>query len=311
MQRPKILVLGNGVMDVVARPVDEVPRTGSVHPQTVTSYPGGCGGNVAVVLARLGVQASLLVCIGEDLLGEALLLAWQGSGVDTSLVGRVSGTPTGIAIVLVDSSGERRFISTPGANNVLTPAALTPQMLEGVFALHVGGFFAALGLEDGTLAGKLADARARGILTSLDPVGGSARQRRENLYPLLPHLDILSLNDDEGEKVTGEREPEAMIGALLGLGARTVILKLGQEGCIVAGERGAHIVPAFPATVVDSTGAGDAFDAALLASLARGDSFEEALRWGTAAGAATVEALGPTGVWRGWDDLTTIREGRV
>jgi hypothetical protein len=39
MQTPKILVLGNGVMDVVARPVDEVPRTGSVHPQTVTSYP--------------------------------------------------------------------------------------------------------------------------------------------------------------------------------------------------------------------------------------------------------------------------------
>jgi 2-dehydro-3-deoxygluconokinase len=252
---------------------------------------------------------SLMVSIGNDLLGEALLLSWQASGVDTSRVQRLSEKPTGVAIALVDSDGERRFISNPGANALMKPAALTPEALDGAFALHVGGFFAAFGLEDGTLAEKLAEARTRGILTTLDPVGGAARQRRENLYPLLPHLDLLMLNEDEGEKVTDEQEPEAIIAWLLAHGARTVILKVGAQGCIVGGERGSFAVPAFPATMLDSTGAGDAFAGALLASLARGDSFEEALRWANAAGAVTVEAVGPTGAWTGWADLEAKRNG--
>jgi sugar/nucleoside kinase (ribokinase family) len=146
----------------------------------------------------------------------------------------------------------------------------------------------------------------RGVFTSLDPVGGSAHERRETLYPLLPHLDLLLLNEDEGEKVTGEQEPEAMMAALLARGVRSVILKQGEAGCRVAGAHGPLTLPAFSATCVDSTGAGDAFVAALLAALARGDGFDTALRWASAAGAANVEALGATGAWRGWADLEKL-----
>ncbi|MBA3534201.1 MAG: ribokinase, partial [Ardenticatenales bacterium] len=130
----------------------------------------------------------------------------------------------------------------------------------------------------------------------------------ETLYPLLPHLDLLLLNEDEGEKVTGEQEPDAMIEALLASGVQSVILKQGEAGCRVEGKLGPLRLPAFPATCVDSTGAGDAFVAALLAALARGNPFVEALHWASAAGAANVEAVGATGAWDGWHDLATIVE---
>ncbi|MDQ4075341.1 MAG: carbohydrate kinase family protein [Chloroflexota bacterium] len=308
MNKPRIVVMGNVVADVVARPVDELPRVGSLHPESVAFHPGGCAGNAATILARLGVDTHLVGCVGQDAFGRALLEAWQQRGINTSLVRQIPDVPTAVTIVLVDSQGERRFISTPGANHHLTPSMLPSEALEGAFALHIGGFFAAPGLEDGTLATRLAEAQRRGVLTSLDTVGGSARERRETLYPLLPHLDLLLLNEDEGEKVTGETNPDAMLDFLLSRGARTVILKQGDEGCHVVGERGPLTLRAFPATCVDSTGAGDAFAAALLATLARGNRFSDALRWASAAGAANVEALGATGAWQGWQDLERIMD---
>ncbi len=299
-------MMGNVVADVVAWPVDEVPRTGSLHPESISFHAGGCAGNTATVLARLGAKVRLVACVGQDAFGATLLEGWQRAGVDTSLVTQAADDRTGVTVVLVDSQGERRFISTPAANHRLTTEALPSSALDDAFALHIGGFFAVPGLEDGTLPARLAEARSRGVLTTLDPIGGSARERRNFLFPLLPHLDVLLLNEDEGQKITDEHEPAAMLDFLLAHGVGSIILKQGQAGCASVGTFGSYHLPAFPVTCVDSTGAGDAFVAALLAALARGDRFEDALRWASAAGAATVQALGATGAWRGWGDLAQV-----
>jgi ribokinase len=66
------------------------------------------------------------------------------------------------------------------------------------------------------------------------------------------------------------------------------VLTLGDEGAELRGER----IPAFPASVVDTTGAGDAFTAAFAVALAEGCDDREAVRWGCAAGAHMVEHPG-------------------
>jgi ribokinase len=300
----KILVIGNAVADVVARTVDDVPRTGSLHPETVQYFAGGCGNNVAMVLARLGAEVGIVACLGQDVFGDVLLAQWQQAGIETHAVMRHPTEPTGVTIVLVDSEGERRFISTPAANRFLTVASLPPTLLEGLFALNIAGFFTMPGIEEDALIPLLKSARQRGILTVLDPVGGSARERREELLRLLPYLDIVLVNEDEGEKITGMIEADAIAQVLFERGASTIITKLGAKGSRVYGKLGNFEVPAYPASTVDSTGAGDAYIATMLASLARGDDFRTATRWASAAGAATVESLGATGTWRGWDDLS-------
>jgi ribokinase len=68
----------------------------------------------------------------------------------------------------------------------------------------------------------------------------------------------------------------------------TLVLTLGEQGAEIDGER----VPAFSATVVDTTGAGDAFAAAFAVAIAEGLSDLEAVRWGCAAGAHMVEHPG-------------------
>lgn len=300
----KIIVMGNAVADVVARTVDEVPRTGSLHPETVRYFAGGCGNNVAMVLARLGAEVAIVACVGQDMFGDVLLAQWQQAGIETRYVLRHPTEPTGVTIVLVDSDGERRFISAPAANRFLTPDPLPDTIFDGVFAFHIAGFFTMPGVEEGALIPLLERARAQGVLTLLDPVGGSARERREELLRLLPYIDIVLVNEDEGEKITDEITADAVAHRLFKRGAQTIIAKLGASGSRVYGKYGYFDVPAYPATTIDSTGAGDAYIAALLAALARGDDFRTATHWASAAGAATVEAIGATGTWRGWDDLT-------
>ncbi len=302
--------MGNAVADVVARTVDEVPRTGSLHPETVRYFAGGCGNNVAMVLARLGVEVALVACVGQDMFGDVLLAQWRQAGIEIENVLRHPMEPTGVTIVLVDSEGERRFISTPAANRFLTPDHLSDAIFKDVFALHIAGFFTMPGLEDGVLIPLLERAGAHGVLRLIDPVGGSAHERREELLRLLPYTDIVLVNEDEGEKITGETTPDEVAYHLIERGAATVIAKLGVNGSRVYGKEGRFDVPAYPAGTVDSTGAGDAYIAALLASMARGEDFRSATRWASAAGAVTVEAVGATGAWHGWDDLEEKVRGK-
>jgi ribokinase len=71
-------------------------------------------------------------------------------------------------------------------------------------------------------------------------------------------------------------------------GQGTLVVTLGEQGARLGDE----IVPAFPAQVVDTTGAGDAFCAAFAVALAEGADDLEAVRWGCAAGAHMVEHEG-------------------
>lgn len=294
-----VIVAGNLVADVVAHPVDGVPRHESLHIDAVTFHVGGCAGNVAVGLAALGAPVRLVGAVGADRFADALLGAWGALGIDLAGVQQAAGLPTSVSIVLVDSAGERRFLHAHGANAALTVAALGPAMLAGAGWLHIGGFFAVPGMEDGSLPGLLREARGQGLVVSVDLTGEAARRKRALLPPLLPHTDLLLLNHDEGRKVTDERDPAAIAAALRSHGVATVVVKLGPEGCYWASAEGEAQIPTFPATVVDTTGAGDAFAAALIAARCQGDDWAAALRRANAAGAHCVTALGATAGWAG------------
>jgi ribokinase len=110
-------------------------------------------------------------------------------------------------------------------------------------------------------------ARAAGVRTILNPAPAPAE-------PIAPACDYVTPNESEAEAVRGAKA--------------TFVYTLGDEGAELHGER----IPAFPATVVDTTGAGDAFNAAFAVAIAEGVDEREAVRWGCAAGAHMVEHAG-------------------
>jgi ribokinase len=110
-------------------------------------------------------------------------------------------------------------------------------------------------------------ARAAGVRTILNPAPAPAE-------PIETACDYATPNESEAASVAGAEA--------------TFVHTLGERGAELHGE----LVPAFPANVVDTTGAGDAFTAAFAVALAEGADEREAVRWGCAAGAHMVEHQG-------------------
>jgi ribokinase len=224
---------------------------------------GGKGSNQAVGAARLGAEVVLLTAIGQDLFGEQARELWEREGVDASAVLRAL-EPTMTAAILVEASGDNRIVIVPGALSMLRPAhvdAFHPQIAAADVLL------VQLEIPVETALHAIEVGRDAGVTTVLNPAPAPARR-------ITPHADYLAPNETEAAAVDGA--------------GGTLVVTLGEQGARLGGE----LVPAYPARVVDTTGAGDAFCAAFAVALAEGASDLDAVRWGCAAGAHMVEHPG-------------------
>jgi ribokinase len=224
---------------------------------------GGKGSNQAVGAARLGAEVTLLTAVGEDHFGDAAFALWEREGVDAGAVLRV-GQPTMTAAILVEASGDNRIVIVPGALATLTPAHVD------AFAEHIAAsdvLLVQLEIPVETALRALEVGRAASVRTVLNPAPAPTE-------PIAPVVDYLVPNETEARAVEGADG--------------TLVITLGEQGARI----GEELVPAFPATPVDTTGAGDAFCAALAVALAEGASDLDSVRWGCAAGAHMVEHPG-------------------
>src|SRR5207248_3967943 len=115
---PRITVVGSANVDLVAR-CERLPRPGeTVTDATFERIPGGKGANQAVAAARLGARTRFVGRIGTD---DLVLRSLEREGVDTSGVVRDEGE-SGVALILVEGSGENVIVVAPGANRRLVPA---------------------------------------------------------------------------------------------------------------------------------------------------------------------------------------------
>lgn len=298
-----VVCLGILVADAIARPVPAVPQRGALAlVDEVSLHGGGCALNTASALVRLGLRAAVCGKIGADPLGDFLQRLLDERGVDRRGVLRDPRTATSATVVLVDDDGERTFLHVPGANGRLRADELDPELLYGARALHVAGALVLEELDGEPTAAILAEAQARGLVTSLDPVW-DATGRWERLLPSLPHLDVLTASLAEAEAISGERGAEAAAAWLRSSGAGAVAVTLGADGCYVTGT--GH-VPAPAVRAVDGTGAGDAFAAGLLYGVLAEWPLERSAAFANAAGALATTAVGAVEGVRGLDETLAL-----
>ncbi|MBI3679958.1 MAG: carbohydrate kinase family protein [Acidobacteria bacterium] len=297
-----VLCMGSIVMDVLARPADDIVWGGTLWVDTITQSLGGNGAATSAALARLGVPVKLIGAVGEDLFGTAALKRIEECGVDTRFVLRLPH-PTAATVVLVRSDGTRAFLHRPGVSRFLFAenAVLSEEQLQGATRLHVGNPFALPGLRS-KAPELLRQAKHHGLETSLDTAWDAMGEWMQILGPCLPHTDLLFLNEDEARMLTGTSEPAQVARLLRDAGARCVALKQGSQGCAVFTSEGQWRLPAFRVEAVDTTGAGDCFAGGFLAALERGLPIADAARVANAVGALNVQSLGGTSGLRSWEE---------
>src|SRR5690606_9658062 len=103
-----IAVVGSLNEDLVV-PAARAPRAG----ETVLTHGhstglGGKGGNQAVAAARLGGDVAMVARVGDDEAGRRYVELLDREGIDTRAVSVDEETPTGLAVVVVEDTGDNR-----------------------------------------------------------------------------------------------------------------------------------------------------------------------------------------------------------
>lgn len=287
--------------DVACWPIGHVPSEGELVPtEKIELNLGGCAANVAIDLARLGVDVTLSGCVGDDALSDFVARSVSVPNVNASRLQKSVNRCPGTALHINVAGQDRRFICTTGANDdyVFDDELfrwITAQHTKGPKIFYLGGFFMLRALETDRTPLFLKTAREQGWTTLVDVVLYGNRPYWDILKPLLPYTDIFMPNDHEGEAITEERNPHDQAKKFLDAGAGAVIITQGEHGTFYFSEQERYQTGVFPTNYVSGAGAGDAFDAGLIAALLEGHDHREAVRWGSALGASCVRTVSTTG----------------
>jgi ribokinase len=289
MTRSDVIVIGGVNTDYVIRG-ERLPHPGeTLQGEVFQEGPGGKGANQAVAIARLGCRVELIARLGNDERGEVLIRQLSAEGVDLSRVHRDREAPTGVALIMVDRSGEKQILTALGANRRLTEVDIY-SVKDRIQSAKVLLAQLEVPLPTVTLGFRLA--RAAGVRTVLDPA--PAVPLSEDLLEL---IDVIRPNASEAETLTGisvrdRSSAAAAARKLLDRGVGAVIVQAGNSGNLLLTQDEEQFLPRHSVESIDATGAGDAFAAALATGLAEGRPLAEAAKLGNAAAALATTKLG-------------------
>ena len=285
------MVVGDLLYDMLAKAEGEVVLgTDTFVPIRVAA--GGSGANAAAWLASSGVETRFVGRVGDDVFGGFLAREMERAGVEVHLA-RDPSAPTGKVFVLVDGAGERTMITDRGAGVALGPEDLPESFFDGGH-LHLSGYTLSGGSRRETAMRAMRLARRSSMTFSVDPSSAPLLMEvgSERFLSSTRGADLCFPNLEEGRLLARTGDPERIADELLSHYSG-VVLKLGPDGAMYAGADGVRErVPAAPARVVDTTGAGDALCAGFLSSYLSGDPPAEALRLGVELAAAAVGRVG-------------------
>lgn len=258
---------------------------GGVH---LIDYTRQCGGMVATALAaaaRLGVESKFIGMAGSDSSGKRLKERMRDHGVNVSQFRLKRDFPTPFSQILVEQrTGMRRiFHYRPVEYNLNRIEVDFSVITEGTI-LHLDGHLMDFALE---AAERAEEVGARVCLDAWKVYPGIER--------LIPRVDYLICNRHFPIMFTGRKTLRSALKRLAELGPGLVVASCGPKG--MTGLIGGHKinVPAYPAKVVDTTGAGDVLHGAFLAALCKKKSVVEALLYASAAAALSCQTLGGQG----------------
>jgi ribokinase len=285
----KILVVGSSNTDMVVKSA-HLPLPGeTVLGGQFFTFAGGKGANQAVAAAKLGGDVSFLVKVGNDALGKIAVEGFKKEGIDVSHIITDPDSHSGVALIMVEDSGENCISVASGANGKFTPLDI-----ENASELVEKASFVLVQLEIPleAVTALVDKAFAHGVPVILNPA--PARPLSDDL---ISKLFIITPNETEAELLTGVKVTDEVSAAkaakiLREKGVKLAIITLGAKGAFLLSDQVEILIPSIKVNAVDTTAAGDTFNGALTVALAEGMEIIAAIRFANQAAAISVTRMG-------------------
>jgi len=288
--KPTIHVFGSLNMDLVCQ-TPRLPGPGeTISGREFQTVPGGKGANQAIAAARLGANTTMVGRVGDDEFGQALIDSLKAAGVDTHNVIVDQSASTGVALIVVDASGNNQIVVVPGANGKVDESdvqRLAQQFQPGDLLLLQ------FEVPVDIVMTAIATAKEKGVTVIMDPAP-TPDELPERFFTL---VDILTPNQVEasqlvGFSVTDTQSAADAAQALVKRGTNLVMVKLGAEGVVVATKDDCFHQPAFAVEAVDTVAAGDAFNGGMAVALAESMLLPASCLFASAVAACSVTQRG-------------------
>ena len=276
-------VVGAVTMDICGKPFSPLLMRDS-NPGTITLSPGGVGRNIAHDLRLLGLDVTFVTALGDDGYAGEILKSCSALGFDMSLARHMPGGRTSSYMYITDPSGDMAL------------AVCDTDVADSLSPEYLAGCMDSLNSADAVvLDGNLTEESIRftaGSCTApvyADPVSVTKAGRMKGILSLLA---AFKPNEIEATNLTGLQDPEDAAKALVDAGVGRVFVSLGAGGVIAADGHQLLRVPCEPASIVNTTGAGDAATSAIVWAGINGLGLEDTALAAMRAGALAISCPG-------------------
>jgi len=273
--------------------------------------PGGAPANVAIGLAKLGVDSALISKIGDDPFGRLLRSVLLQNRVDISQLKVDRESRTTLAFISTREDGERDFCfyRNPGADMMLSAEEISEGFIKTARVFHYGSISMISDPSYSATLKALEYAKKYGLVISYDPnvrlsLWDSENQVKQRIIEGLHNSDLVKLNNDELEFITGISDIKQGSDILLKYGPKMVVVTQGDKGSFFNNGRTCSFIESYKVHTIDTTGCGDSFTSAILAKFLQKikqgkdpfdldcEEMKDILRFASAAGALTATKKG-------------------
>ena len=262
--KSKIYVIGSSNTDMVVKS-NFLPKPGeTVIGDTFLMNPGGKGANQAVSACKLGADVTFITKVGNDMFGKKAVNNFKKIGIKTDYIRIDKNNSSGVAIIMVDKSGENSISVAPGANNSLTikDVNFIEEKLKAddyvLIQLEIPKTVVEYLIE---ICNKLK------VKLILNP---APFQKISDYH--LSQVNTITPNEIETEylsgiKVKDKETAKKASEILINKGIKNIIITMGEKGAFYKSSSFEGLIPTKKVSVIDSTAAGDTFNGALVAGL--------------------------------------------
>ncbi|ADU72819.1 ribokinase [Pantoea sp. At-9b] len=282
-----VVVIGSLNYDILVQQ-DRLPDIGETFTgNELMLMPGGKGANQAVQCAKLGLNVSMVGCVGNDIYGKELISSLAENNVVVSHIA-ARGNNSGIGIVQILESGDYCSTIIKGANYLLTEEDITDDLFENkplvIFQSEIPSAIVEYAIQ-----------KAHRLDSKILVNNAPARHIADETLRL---IDYLVVNETEAgfmhaAPVNSVEEAQICATHLKARIAGDVIVTLGEKGAVISTGTGAQHFPAvFCPDVVDTTGAGDSFIGGIAYCLVKGIALAEAVPFAAEISSCSIQKYG-------------------